>query len=287
MKNKAITVVVTILVIVAVSSLIFILVNSGKKDTNIKNEVIENNVAENNVTEDNVDKNDDNGENVTIDSRRGIEVLSNLDFVSKMYSNVYYDELDSYGLSNNAKVIAAFIKIITKNEYSSMLKQDEMDTYILKDDLEKVVYNTFSDTEYVVHTAVMGKDSYVAEDGKYVISSMGYTNLDFAVEIPYKITEYSDRVEVVSYRVYASTVVNTNENQEMSVTDNIFYDRAMLQKAVELKDGELSNNEENQVEFIRNLINTKSIDEKNLTSVKYTLKKDGDKLLISDYKKGI
>ena len=67
----------------------------------------------------------------------------------------------------------------------------------------------------------------------------------------------------------------------------MYYDRAMLQKSVELKNGELSNNEENKVGFIRDLISSKSIDEKNLTSVKYTLKKENDKLLIYDYTKGV
>ncbi len=284
MKNKTIiTVIVTILVLVAVISLGYILLNGKEENKNINN-VIENNV-ENEVIED-VEK-IDNGENVTIKSRRGIEVLTNLDFVSNLYSNLYYDELDSYGLSNNAKVIASFIQIVTTQKYQNLIKEEDMQTYISKYDLEYVAKEIFADTNYLVHAPLFGSGSYVEEDGRYYIPSTGYSNLDYTIEVPYKITEFDDRVEVVAYRVYVSTTINTENEENITITDTIYYDRAMLQKAIELKNGELSNNEENKVDFIRDLISSKSIDESNLTSVKYTLKKENDKLLISDYTKGV
>lgn len=284
MKNKTIiTVIVTILVLVAVISLGYILLNGKEENKNINN-VIENNV-ENEVIED-VEK-IDNGENVTIKSRRGIEVLTNLDFVSNLYSNLYYDELDSYGLSNNAKVIASFIQIVTTQKYQNLIKEEDMQTYISKYDLEYVAKEIFADTNYLVHAPLFGSGSYVEEDGRYYIPSTGYLNLDYTIEVPYKITEFDDRVEVVAYRVYVSTTINTENEENITITDTIYYDRAMLQKAIELKNGELSNNEENKVDFIRDLISSKSIDESNLTSVKYTLKKENDKLLISDYTKGV
>ena len=284
MKNKTIiTVIVTILVLVAVISLGYILLNGKEENKNINN-VIENNV-ENEVIED-VEK-IDNGENVTIKSRRGIEVLTNLDFVSNLYSNLYYDELDSYGLSNNAKVIASFIQIVTTQKYQNLIKEEDMQTYISKYDLEYVAKEIFADTNYLVHAPLFGSGSYVEEDGRYYIPSTGYSNLDYTIEVPYKITEFDDRVEVVAYRVYVSTTINTENEENITITDTIYYDRAMLQKAIELKNGELSNNEENKVDFIRDLISSKSIDESNLTSVKYTRKKENDKLLISDYTKGV
>lgn len=284
MKNKkAITIIVTILVLVAIVSLGYILLNSKEENKNINN-VIENNI-ENEVIED-VEK-IDNGENVTIKSRRGIEVLTNLDFVSNLYSNLYYDELDSYGLSNNAKVIASFIQIVTTQKYQNLIKEEDMQTYISKYDLEYVAKEIFADTNYLVHAPLFGSGSYVEEDGRYYIPSTGYSNLDYTIEVPYKITEFKDKVEVVAYRVYVSTTINTENEENVTITDTMYYDRAMLQKAIELKNGELSNNEENKVEYIRELINSKSIDERNLTSVKYTLKKENDKLLISDYTKGV
>lgn len=284
MKNKAIIITVVVLVLVAISSLIFIVVNSGEdNNTNIEN----NAVVENKVEEEKIEEKKDNGDNVAIDSKRGIEILKNLDFVSKLYSNKYYDELDSYGVSNNAKIIAAFIKIVSEEQYSSYIKQNEEEMYFSKFDLENVVKDTFSDTTQIIHTPVLGADSYVAEEGNYIISSIGFSNLDYAIEIPYKITEYDTYVEVTSYRVYANTTVNSDNELEMKVTDTLYYDRAMLEEATCFENGELSNNEYNQVSFIREKINSKEIDVTKLVSVKYTLNKVEDKLLISDYKKGI
>lgn len=284
MKNKAIIITVVVLVLIAVSSLVFIILNGGE-DNNVN--ATNNTVVENKVEEENLEEKNDNGDNVAIDSRRGIEILKNLDFVSKLYSNTYYDELDSYGVSNNAKIIAAFIKIVSEEQYSSYIKQGEEDMYFSKYDLESVIKDTFSDTNQIIHTPVFGANSYVAEEGNYIISSIGFTSLDYAIEIPYKITEYDTYVEVISYRVYANTTVNSDNDLEMKVTDTLYYDRAMLEEAIHFEDGELSNNEYNQVNFIREKINSKEIDEAKLVSVKYTLNKVEDKLLISDYKKGV
>lgn len=287
MKNKTIiTVIITILVIVAIISLGYILLNNNEKNKNVNNvidENVENEVVEKNESEDNKD----NGDSVSIKSRRGLEVLSKLDFVSNLYSNLYYDELDSYGLSNNAKVIASFIQIVTTQKYQHLIKEEDMQTYISKYDLEYVAKEIFADTESLVHSPLFGNGSYVEEDGRYYIPSTGYSNLDYTIEIPYKITEFNDKVEVIAYRIYVNTTINTENEENVTITDTMYYDRAMLQKAIEFKNGELSNNEENKVEFIRDLISSKSIDEKSLTSVKYTLKKENDKLLISDYTKGV
>ena len=199
MKNKTIiTIIVTILVLVAIVSLGYILLNGKEENKNINNvidEKVENEVVEN-------IENKDDGENVSIKSRRGIEVLSNLDFVSNLYSNLYYDELDSYGLSNNAKVIASFIQIVTTQKYQNLIKEEDMQTYISKYDLENVAKEIFADTKYLVHSPLFGNGSYVEEEGRYYIPSTGYSNLDYTIEVPYKITEFNDRVEVLAYRIY-------------------------------------------------------------------------------------
>ncbi|MDO4282583.1 MAG: hypothetical protein Q4D02_03020 [Clostridia bacterium] len=283
MKNKAIIVTVTILVVIAIISLIYILLNGGNEDNvDVDNHIVENVVEGNESQEENV-----SGEKVKVDSRRGIEILKNLDFVSKMYSNTYYDELDSYGISNNAKIIAAFIKITSQEEYTSLLQQGEIGTYFSKYDLENVIRKTFADSEGIIHTPVLGNGSYDAEEGIYITSSRGFTNFDYAIEVPYKITEYDDRVEVTSYRIYVNTNVNSDNELEMKVTDILYYDRAMLEKAIAFENGELSNNEYNQVQFIRGKIDSQELDSSKLTSVTYTLKKVEDQLLISDYRKSI
>lgn len=286
MKNKVIIGLISVLGVIAVISLGYILLNN--KDKNIENNISNNTVIENNTQEENNEEGKkDEGENVATNSKRGIEVLSNLDFVSKIYSNLYYDEIDSYGISNNAKIIASYIKIITQERYSGFLKQDDIDTYFYKEDLEKVAKETFADASNIAHAPLFGTDSYIKEEGKYVIPSSGYRNVDYGVDIPYKITEYDDRVEVISYRIYASTVITPKDEYDVSVTDEIYYDRAMKLRAVVLENGELSNNEGNETYYITELIEEGKIDKDNLTSVKYTLKKVDDKLLISDYKKGV
>lgn len=286
MKNKVIIGLISVLGVIAVISLGYILLNN--KDKNIENNTTNNTVIENNAQEENnEEEKKDDGDSVAIDSKRGIEVLSNLDFVSKIYSNLYYDEIDSYGISNNAKIMASYIKIITQERYASLLKQDDIDTYFYKEDLEKVAKETFADASNIAHAPLFGTDSYIKEEGKYVIPSSGYRNVDYGVDIPYKITEYDDRVEVISYRVYASTVITPKDEYDVMVTDEIYYDRAMKLRAVVLENAELSNNEGNETRYITELIEEGKIDKDNLTSVKYTLKKVDDKLLISDYKKGV
>lgn len=282
MKNKAITITVAILVIVAISSLIYILFNRESVQNSVENNVVEENKEENEIEE-----KIDNGENVKVDSRRGLQILKNLDFVSKMYSNKYYDELDSYGISNNAKVIASYIKIATLEDYANLLQQEGIDTYFTKSDLENVAKETFLDASEIIHVPVFGADSYVAMEGKYVISSIGFSNLDYAIEVPYKITEYDDRVEVESYRLYANTTVNADEDLEMTVTDTLYYDRAMLEVAYEFENAELTNNEHVQSSFIREKIDANELNKEKLVTVKYVLTKQDDKLLISDYTKGV
>ena len=282
MKNKAITITVAILVIVAISSIIYILFNRESVQNSVENNVVEENKEENEIEE-----KVDNGENVKVDSRRGLQILKNLDFVSKMYSNKYYDELDSYGISNNAMVIASYIKIATLEDYANLLHQEGIDTYFTKSDLENVAKETFLDASEIIHVPVFGADSYVAMEGKYVISSIGFSNLDYAIEVPYKITEYDDRVEVESYRLYANTTVNADEDLEMTVTDTLYYDRAMLEVAYEFENAELTNNEHVQSSFIREKIDANELDKEKLVTVKYVLTKQDDKLLISDYTKGV
>lgn len=286
MKNKVIIGIISVLGVIALISFVYILLNN--KDKNNDNSVTNNTVIENKVQEEiKEEEKEKNGENVAIDSKRGIEILSNLDFVSKIYSNLYYDEIDSYGISNNAKIIASYIKIITQERYSNLLKQDDIDTYFYKDDLEKVAKETFVDATNIAHAPLFGVESYVKEEGKYVIPSSGYRNVDYGVDIPYKITEYDDRVEVISYRVYASTVITPKDEYDVMITDEIYYDRAMKLRALVLENAELSNNEGDEINYITDLIEEGKIDKTNLTSVTYTLKKIEDKLLISDYKKGV
>lgn len=286
MKNKVIIGIISVLGVIALISFGYILLNN--KNKNNDNSVTNNTVIENKVQEEIKEEEKENkGENVAIDSKRGIEILSNLDFVSKIYSNLYYDEIDSYGISNNAKIIASYIKIITQERYSNLLKQDDIDTYFYKADLENVAKETFADASNIAHAPLFGTESYVKEEGKYVIPSSGYRNVDYSVDIPYKITEYDDRVEVISYRVYASTVITPKDEYDVIVTDEIYYDRAMKLRALVLENAELSNNEGDERNYITDLIEEGKIDKTNLTSVTYTLKKIEDKLLISDYKKGL
>lgn len=286
MKNKAVIVVVGILIVIACASFIYIVINGNSNETESKvqgnNTVVENPPVENQNQE---EKNTQ--DNVTIDSKRGIEILQKINFIPNMYSNLYYDELDSYGISNNAKVLAAFIQIANKKEYTSMLQEGEEGTYFNAEDLEEVVKNIFSDNSMIAHVPIYGENSYDVANRRYILPAMGFSNLDYTVELPYKITEFKDHVEVLAYRVYVNSSMEEKEDGTVSVKDSIYYDRAMRNLIIELNNNELSVDESEQKNVISKKLKEINVVENELVSVKYTLTKVEDKLLISGYEKGI
>ena len=286
MKNKAVIVVVGILVVIACASFIYILINGNHNE--VEKEVQENNtVVENLPTENQSQEEKDIQDNVTIDSKRGIEILQKIRFIPNMYSNLYYDELDSYGISNNAKILAAFIQIANKKEYASMLQEGEEGTYFSAEDLEKVVKNIFLDDSMIAHMPVYGENSYDVVNRRYILPAMGFSNLDYTVELPYKITEFKDHIEVLAYRVYVNSNMEEKEDGTVFVKDSIYYDRAMRNLIIELNNNELSVDENEQKNVISEKLKEINVAENELISVKYTLAKVEDKLLISGYEKGI
>lgn len=282
MKNKVIIVVVVVLCLVAAIALGYILINQTQNPSNqVQNGVsntIENEVPSEEETPSNT------GENVAINSKRGIEILEPLNFVTTIYSNMYYDEIDSNGFSNKAKVIASFIKLSTQEAYQSLILQGDQGSYFSKNDLEDIAKTTFANTSKLENIPIDGLLSYDASLETYTILARGFSNLDYALEVPYQITEYDDKVEVKSYRIYINSEVK-EEEANFSVIDSIYYDRAMQKQALSFENGELSNNA-NAVAFIREKIENKELEEKELTSVQYTLLKSEDGFLLSDYKKG-
>lgn len=286
MKNKAVIVVVGILIVIACISFIYIVINSNHNEVELKaqgnNAVVENPPAENQAQ-----KEKDTQDNVTMDSKRGIEILQKIEFIPNMYSNLYYDELDSYGISNNAKVLAAFIQIANKKEYASLLQEGEEGTYFSAEDLEEVVKNIFSDDSRIAHVPIYGENSYDVVNRRYILPAMGFSNLDYTVEIPYKITEFKDHIEVLAYRVYVNSSMEEKEDGAISVKDSIYYDRAMRNLIVEFNNNELSVEESIQKNVIQEKLKEINAVENELVSVKYTLAKVEEKLLISGYEKGI
>ena len=278
MKNKVLVITVAVLIVVALISLIYIVFN-GNRNNDVTNDVADNETINNDVEDD--EDTEDDGENIAVDSRIGINILKNLDFVITPYSNLYFDELDSYGISDKAKIIAGYMKITSKEEYSDMIKDGEDYTYFSKEDLESVVESTFSDSKNMSHMSAIEKDSYIAQEGKYIVISRGFSNLNYALEIPYKIIEYEDKVEVYSYRIY---IKSENSVSEEEVVKNV--DRAMQDEALRIENQEFRVDENSQKKILKENITSGKIDESKLTSVIYELKKNEDSYLISDYRKG-
>ena len=105
--------------------------------------------------------------------------------------------------------------------------------------------------------------------------SIGYT-----LEIPYKITEYTDRIELEAYRIYVTKNIEMNQTESI-VEISLYYDKAKSIKALTItNDPEYSEN--NQVNYVKEKIDSGEIKTDNIESVKYTFNQvDGEYKILS------
>ncbi len=255
MKRRVVIIITIVCIVIACFSLGVIIANMATKD-------------EQNITEEKANKeidtssakeaNEATGQEVVLDSKIGSEVLSKLLFPN-LYSKSLYAELDKNGVSNDFKIMYTFSLMTTYQEYSNYLREGEdyIGSYITKKDLESVAGDFFVDTSNIKHKAVFDEEeTYNAETGNYVIVARGYvgSNVDYIVEVPYQIMEYSDRIEVKSYRLY----IESESEDEMSLpTNNIYYDSEMLNKAVETKDERMIDEISGQQEILKEYIDSR------------------------------
>jgi hypothetical protein len=278
MKNKAVTIVCIVLIIAAIICFGYIFINSKVKEENLKKEE----EVTPSVSEDVVQR-EERGQNVNVNSRIGLQ-LKELIKYSEIYSNNIIDELDENGITSKEKLLVALDKIYRVQEYQSYLEYSEeySSTYILPENMNKVISSAYYDAT-IIENEVDGILSYDENTNVYIIVPRGFAtgSIEYTVEVPYKIVEYSDRIELTAYRVYVTKQIEMNETESI-VNVNFFYDKSKSIEALTISNDE-DFSDDNQVEYLKDKIDSNIIDSQSLESVKYTFIKLDDTYKISSF----
>lgn len=279
MKNKAIMWTIIILVSVALFTLGFILINlaiGNDEPVNNNNTVNEGN--QNTLPE------EEKPQNIVPTSNIGTKILSILK-VPNLYSGVLNVELEGNGISSKYMRTYAFVQMMTNTKYSSYLRQSEeyVGDYVTANDLKSIAKKLFTNATNLLDGEVLIEDVYDSKKMNYVLVPKGFAgnSLDYIIEVPYEIKEYSDRVEVYMYKIYATRASEQKEDNEVTV-DNIYYDLARKNLASKITDEKMYD-EESQISFMAEKINDNTIDKNRVKKVKVTLIKDGANYCIQKY----
>ena len=280
MNKKAITVVCAIGIILATICVVYIVMNSEKQ-------VLQKNVKEEeDVTQQQeVVQRQERSQNILLNSRVGGQ-LTNLIRYSNIYSSRLTEELDENGISNKFKILASFDKIVSREEYQDLIGYSETysNTYVLASNMKKAISNLFTEDIYTDEN-ISGILYYDEETKSYAMITTGVQGVveKFVVEVPFKIFEYSDRIELYAYRVYVNQSVQTIEDNDTIVTD-IYYNVDRTDKALSFEGiGEFY--ESNQIEFLEKQLDEGKIYEAKLEQIKYIIKQDGSNFKFSGYEK--
>ena len=262
MKNKAITIVCIILIIAAIICFGYIFLNSSE-DVETPNQD-ENPVIEQPQEEPEVNEREEKGQNIIVTSRIGSQLKETIR-LSNMHSNSVIAQLDKEGLTDQTKILFGLDKIYRKEEYMSYAEySDEFsNTYITAQNMHIVINNTFIDSE-ITDGGVGDTLPYDESTKCYIVPSIGFSSgtFEYTVEVPYKITEYSDRIELLAYRVYITKTVEMTM-EATNIKNEIFYDKEKSLSALVVTDTSLEN-EANQSNYIKTKIDYKIIDSENL-----------------------
>ena len=284
MKRKAIIGVIIVLCVCGLACLGYIITNNIVNNEEPKNEIVNENTNTDNSNENNSNTDTKNEyQNIVLNSRVGLRILEKFK-ISNIYSDMLYNEIDSNGLSNKAKLLFTYITIITDTDkYSGLLRvsEDYTGNYITKADFESVAKSLFGKDTKLTHGNVVGENTYDKENENYVVMPIGFAgeSIDFTLEVPYEIKEYNDRVEVSFYRVYCNQYTDT-QSIEGKMYTKLYYDKNRTIE-IENTDSEEMLDPETQATYITNKIDNGSIDKLKLETKVYTLKnEDGNYVIV-------
>ena len=274
--NLLLTIVITVIIAGVIFAMVY---QKPTNNTNVNENTNTDNSNENNSNTDT--KNE--YQNIVLNSRVGLRILEKFK-ISNIYSDMLYNEIDSNGLSNKAKLLFTYITIIADTDkYSGLLRvsEDYTGNYITKADFESVAKSLFGKDTKLTHGNVVGENTYDKENENYVVMPIGFAgeSIDFTLEVPYEIKEYNDRVEVSFYRVYCNQYTDT-ESIEGKMYTKLYYDKNRTIE-IENTDSEEMLDPETQATYITNKINNGSIDKLKLETKVYTLKnEDGNYVIV-------
>ncbi len=281
MNKKAVTIVCVILALFALVSFGYIFINSNQEVEQKSNTPSDGDaVIENPIDE---EPREERGQNVILTSRIGLLLTEAIRY-SNVYSNYIQDELDSNGLSNNAKLLISLDKINRKADYSGYIGYSEeyASTYVLADNMKKVIEDTFVDTQ-ISYSGIENVMSYDEATSSFIIFPSGFEagSISYCVEVPYKITQYSDRIELLAYKLYVTQTIKM-EGITTIVENKIYYDKAKSVLAISTTDQSFTN-EQNQVDYLREKIESEEIEISSVEKVKYTFNQTEDKYKMLSY----
>lgn len=281
MKNKTITIVCTILILSAIICFGYIFINSKVKESKKAEEKPEENIP---VNEEIIER-EERGQNINVNSRIGLQ-LKELIKYSEIYSSDITNELDRNGISDKVKLLSTLDKIYRKEEYKQYLQYSEEsnNSYILPEDMNTVISQTFADTT-ISEKQVEDILSFDDNTNSYVIIPRGFAtgSIGYVLEIPYKATEYSDRIEMLAYRVYVTKNI-AMESIESSINIGLYYDKAKSSLAYnDVKD--INFLDADEIEYVKTIVDEGKIDSSSLETVKYTFTQVDSQYRISNFEK--
>ena len=288
MNKKAVNVVITIMILLAAICVGYIIVNQGKAEPQKKAKEEEEVQQEPEIVQ-----RQERSQNILLNSRVGGQ-LTDLIRYSNKYSSRLTEELDENGISNKFKILLSFDKIISREEYKDYIGYSEKygNTYVLASNMKNAISNLFTEDQYTDEN-INGVLYYDQETKSYAMITTGVQGLveKFVVEVPFKIFEYSDRIELYTYRVYVNQSVkegSVTEGEEEKSNDvivtDIYYNPERTDKALSFEGvGEFY--ESNQIEFLKKQLDDGKIYEAKLEQIKYTIKQDGNSFKFSGYEK--
>ena len=284
MQNKTVNIVIGILIAAAVICFVYIFGSSilSNKEKNKPKDEIEDVVDEN---EEYINERAERGQNVVLNSRIALPVKELIKY-SEIYSNSIIDYLDKNGVGDEAKLLIGLDKIYRLADYNEYLRySDEYNsTYIIPDEMNIVLKDSFADP------AVKSKNvdeilNYDEATNAYVIVPRGFPTgeINYTYEIPYKITEFPDRLELLAYRLYAKKIIVMEEVQSNQKVE-LYLDKEQNTIVYTIEnDSNFTDN--NQQDYIRDKINAGAIDKAQLSEVKYTFEKVDNEYRISKFEK--
>lgn len=282
MNKKVVITVISVIIVVGICVCLgIVILNANKKPEDMQ--TVQDTKSEENI--ENVNSADEiKTENIVTNSKIGV-AIQNAIYIPNIYSNYFFKEIEASGLNDRAKIMFTFAKIVTENDYSSMLRQSEdyVGEYITKNDLQKVASTLFTNTTSLKHQEVFLTGSYDSEKGNYIQLPTGFVEFSYIKDIVYKIEQAGDKVTVHTYRMYIDCNSTNATDENLNATQIIYYDSNLSKKAISVSD-ESMDDESKQTDYLNEKITSGQINKDKLKQGTYTLVKKGSSYLIEDIK---
>lgn len=280
--NKKVGIVITVIVVILICFFIGVIIvnqNNKKENSEVNNtqQDTQNEVKEEQNTEEKT-------ENVVLNSKIGTQIQE-LIYISNIYSDNFFREIEASGLDDRAKIMFTFAKIMSDDEYSSFRRQspDYVGEYITKDDLQNIANKLFVNSSNLKHQEVFLDNSYDEENGNYIKVPTGFVEFSYIKDIPYKIEEKGDNLTVYTYRLYIDCNTSDTLKENVNSTQTVYYDSEKKNKAIVIND-EKMDDENTQTEFLNTKISSGEISKDKLKQGVYKIIRKGNSYLIDDIK---